>query len=188
MNLNELYIILACVFGIMMTWSVGANDLANIMSTTLGSKAISVRTAIIIAIVFEFAGAFLGGSGVSNTLRGGIINTQLLHHTPYILLYGMLASLLAGTVWMIVASYLGMPVSITNTIVGAIVGFGFIVIGPHAMHWHKVIAIIISWLASPTIAALFAYALFTSIQRTIFLCDQSPLPKRKNMPHTIFLW
>lgn len=169
MHLDFTYVALACVFGVIMTWSVGANDLANIMSTTMGSKAISVRTAILIAIVFEFAGAFLGGGGVSNTLRGGIINTNDLINSPYILLYGMLAVLLAGTVWMLVASYFAMPVSITNTIVGAIVGFGLIVVGPASMHWHKVIAIIISWIASPAIAAFVAYALFVSIQRTILI-------------------
>jgi len=187
MDINTLFIILACLFGVIMTFSVGANDLANIMSTTLGSKAISARTAIIIAIVFEFAGAFLGGGAVSNTLRGGIINTNLLSHTPYILLYGMLASLLAGTVWMAFASYLGMPVSITNTIVGAIVGFGLIVIGPHAMHWNKVIAIIISWVASPTIAALFAYAIFINIQRMIFVRSKPFDAAKRYAPYYFFL-
>lgn len=187
MDLTSVYIILACVLGLVMTWSVGANDLANIMSTTMGSKAVSVRTAIIIAIIFEFAGAFLGGTGVSNTLRGGIIDTTVLAHTPDILLYGMLAALSAGTVWMLVASYFAMPVSITNTIVGAIVGFGLIVIGPHGMHWEMVGAILISWIASPSIAALAAYLLFIIIQKTIFVRSKPFNHTKKYAPYYFFL-
>lgn len=169
MHFDFMYIALACVLGVVMTWSVGANDLANIMSTTMGSKAIGVRNAIIIAVIFEFAGAFLGGKGVSNTLRGGIINTNDLIQTPYILLHGMLAVLSAGTIWMLIASYFGMPVSITNAIVGAIVGFGLVVVGPSSMHWHTVISIAISWIASPTIAGLVGYLIFISIQRMILV-------------------
>lgn len=169
MHFDFMYIALACILGVIMTWSVGANDLANIMSTTMGSKAISARNAIIIAVLFEFAGAFLGGKGVSNTLRGGIINTNDLIQIPYVLLHGMLAVLSAGTVWMLIASYFGMPVSITNAIVGAIVGFGLVVVGPSSMHWHTVISIAISWIASPTIAGLVGYLIFISIQRMILV-------------------
>ncbi len=187
MHFDFLYIILACVFGVIMTWSVGANDLANIMSTTMGSKAISVRNAILIAVIFEFAGAFFGGTGVSNTLRGGIINTQDLINTPYVLLFGMLAVLMAGTVWMLLASFLAMPVSITNTIVGAIVGFGLIVVGPASMHWHKVVSIMISWVASPTIAAFVGYILFISIQKTILISSNPFLQAKRYAPLYFFL-
>jgi PiT family inorganic phosphate transporter len=185
MDPNIIYIILACLLGLAMTWSVGANDLANIMSTTIGSGAVRIRTAIIIAIIFEFAGAFFGGGGVSDTLRGGIINPEMLTATPYVLLYGMLASLVAGTLWMLTASYLGMPVSITNTIVGAIVGFGILVIGPKAMHWNKVIAIGVSWLASPILAALMAYLLFASIQNLVF-SSATPLEAAKKKAFIYF--
>lgn len=187
MHIGLIYIALACIFGVIMTWSVGANDLANIMSTTMGSKAITVFSAIIIAIIFEFAGAFFGGGGVSNTLRGGIINTNDLTHDPYLLLYGMLAVLCSGTIWMLVASYFAWPVSITNTIVGAIVGFGLIVVGPASMHWQTVISIMISWVASPTIAALFAYGLFISIQRSIFIKAKPFTAAKRYSPIYFFL-
>lgn len=187
MHFDTTYIALACIFGITLTWSVGANDLANIMSTTIGSHAINVRTAIIIAIVFEFAGAFLGGKEVSNTLRGGIINTNDLILIPYVLLYGMLAVLSSGTIWMLLASYFGMPVSITNTIVGAIVGFGLVVIGAEHMEWHIVIAIMISWLASPSIAALVGYLIFISIQRSIFIQDKPFLSAKRYAPIYFFI-
>lgn len=165
---GQLYIILACIFGLLMTWGVGANDLANVMSTSMGSKAISVRQAIIIAIIFEFAGAYLGGIQVSDTIRHGIINTDVLNSHPEEFIYGMLSVLLAGSTWMLIASYLGLPVSITHTIVGAIVGFGTIKLGVSAVEWNHVKVIGLSWLTSPAIAGTLSYFLFMSIQLLIF--------------------
>ncbi len=165
---GQLYIFLACLFGLFMTWGVGANDLANVMSTSMGSKAITVRQAIVIAILFEFAGAFLGGIQVSDTIRHGIINTDALNNNPVIFIYGMLSVLLAGSTWMMLASYLGLPVSITHTIVGAIVGFGVIELGIGAVEWPHVKIIAISWITSPLIAGLLSYMLFMSIQWLIF--------------------
>jgi PiT family inorganic phosphate transporter len=165
---GQLYIILACLFGLFMTWGVGANDLANVMSTSMGSKALTVRQVIIIAIIFEFAGAFLGGIQVSDTIRHGIINTDVLNSHPDVFIEGMLAVLLAGSTWMLLASYLGLPVSITHTIVGAIVGFGAIELGIGAIEWAHVKVIAISWLTSPAIAGLLSYLLFMSIQLLIF--------------------
>jgi len=150
-----------------MTWGVGANDLANVMSTSIGSKAITIRQAIIIAVIFEFAGAFLGGIQVSDTIRHSIINTDVLNQTPQIFIYGMLSALLAGMSWMTLASLLGLPVSITHTIIGAIVGFGAIALGLDAVHWHQVKIIALSWITSPAIAAALAYILFISVQQTI---------------------
>src|SRR3990167_7675038 len=99
MDHGTLFVVLACGIGLWMTWGIGANDLANIMSTAMGSKAISVRQALVIAILFEFAGAFLGGGEVSETIRGGIINTHQFIHAPQLLVYGMLSVLLAGALW-----------------------------------------------------------------------------------------
>jgi inorganic phosphate transporter, PiT family len=159
----------AIVLCFLMTFGVGANDLANVMSTTMGSKAISVRQAMLIAIVFEFAGAFLGGGGVIETMRDGIINSSQLSHEPLILVEGMLGVLLACTVWMNLASYLGVPVSLTNALVGSMVGFGTVVLGSKAIHWHQVSHIVLGWLTSPLISGLTSYALFISIQQSIFV-------------------
>lgn len=164
---GDLYIFLACFFGLLMTWGVGANDLANVLSTSIGSKAISLKQAIIIGIIFEFAGAFLGGIQVSDTIKHSIINTDILGNTPELFIYGMLAALLAGMSWMALASKLGLPVSITHTIIGAIVGFGAIALGINAIHWHQVRIIAISWVTSPLIAGVLSYLLFVSIQRSI---------------------
>lgn len=170
-----------------MTWGVGANDLANVMSTTMGSKAITVRQAMVIAIVFEFAGAFIGGSGVTETMRDGIINTSELADKPMILVQGMLAVLFACTVWMNLASYLGVPVSITNALVGSMVGFGVVVLGNDAIHWDQVSRIAIGWVSSPLISGFTGYALFVSIQQTIFV-KSDPLERaRRIIPVYLFL-
>ncbi|MHB1947966.1 MAG: inorganic phosphate transporter [Gammaproteobacteria bacterium] len=167
MEYSLIFIIIACSIGFLMTWGIGANDLANIMSPAMGSKAISVRQAIFIAVIFEIAGAFIGGSQVTETIRGGIIDTQLLADTPQLLVYGMLSVLFAGAVWINLASYLGMPVSITNAVIGALVGVGAIALGLQAVHWQTVGYIAISWISSPTLAGVAAFLLFISIKRTI---------------------
>lgn len=187
MDLSLIYLVVAVILCFLMTWGVGANDLANVMSTTMGSKAVTVKQAMIIAIIFEFAGAFLGGSGVTETMRDGIINTSQLFDQPLILVQGMLSVLLACTVWMNLASYLGVPVSITNALVGSMVGFGFLVLGPSAIHWEVVYRIAISWIVSPLISGLVAYILFISIQQSIFI-QNNPLDKaRLYIPIYLFL-
>lgn len=187
MDLTHFYLISALVLCFLMTWGVGANDLANVMSTTMGSKAVTARQAMLIAIIFEFAGAFLGGTGVTETMRDGIINTSELSGNPNIMIEGMLSVLLACTIWMNLASYLGLPVSITNALVGSMVGFGGVVLGTNAIHWEQVSHIAIGWVTSPLIAGTTAYALFISIQQTIFIKRQ-PLDKAKRfIPIYLFL-
>lgn len=187
MDFSILYLLFAVILCFLMTWGVGANDLANVMSTTMGSKAVTVKQAMLIAIVFEFAGAFLGGTGVTETMRDGIINSSELSGQPLILIEGMLGVLLACTIWMNLASYLGVPVSITNALVGSMVGFGTIVLGPQAIHWNQVSRIAISWITSPMISGITAFMLFTSIQQTIFV-KSNPLIKAKlYIPIYLFL-
>ncbi|HHF7365718.1 TPA: inorganic phosphate transporter [Legionella bozemanae] len=187
MDYSIIYLLAAVILCFLMTWGVGANDLANVMSTTMGSKAVTARQAMLIAIIFEFAGAFLGGTGVTETMRDGIINSSELSGQPLILIEGMLGVLLACTIWMNLASYLGVPVSITNALVGSMVGFGTIVLGPQAIHWNQVSRIAISWVTSPMISGITAYMLFISIQQTIFI-KSNPLTKAKlYIPIYLFL-
>lgn len=187
MDYGIVFIIIACVVGLWMTWGVGANDLANIMSTTMGSKALSVRQALIIAIIFEVMGAFLGGSEVSETIRGGIIDVSVVMENPLLLIYSMLAVLLAGATWITTASILGMPVSITQAIVGALVGVGAISIGLHAVEWHNVSYIFISWVASPSIAGFAAFLLFISIRQTILAVEEPVKTAKYIIPIYLFL-
>ncbi len=183
----NLFLLAACVFGLWMTWGVGANDLANVMATTMGSKAVTPRQAMIIAIIFEFAGAVLGGGHVTDTMQHGIINTDLLMATPRILNMGMLSVLMACMFWINFASFLGLPVSITNAIVGSMVGFGSLVLGVHAVHWQQIGFIAISWVTAPLIAGGLAYTLFVSIQRLI-LADKDPVGRAKRyLPAYLFL-
>ena len=186
MDHQLLYVILACLFGLGVTWSVGANDLANVLSTTIGSKAISARQAIIIAIIFEFAGALLGGHGVAQTIKSGIINTAVITQST-ILIHGMLAVLIAAACWLTLASFFAMPVSITQTIVGSIFGFGLIVLGFHAIHWQQMSYILISWVTSPTLAGVISYLMFMSVQYFI-LGTEHPLQNAKRyVPIYLFL-
>lgn len=187
MDYSFILLYAAIILSFMMTWGVGANDLANVMSTTMGSKAVTVRQAMFIAIIFEFAGAFLGGSGVTETMRDGIISSGPLFNQPMVLIEGMLAVLFACTVWMNLASYFGVPVSITNALVGSMVGFGSVVLGTDAIHWSQVSRIAVGWITSPLIAGITAYLLFISIQQTIFV-QIDPLKKAKAyIPFYLFL-
>ncbi len=187
MEYGTIFIILACLFGFFMAWGVGANDVANAMGTSVGSGAITVKQAIIIATIFEFAGAFLAGGQVTSTIRKGILDTTMLAGTPEILVYGMLASLLAAGIWLMVASRFGWPVSTTHSIVGAIVGFAAVGVGMDIVKWGKIGTIVSSWVVSPLMAGSIAYALFYSVQRLILDTAEPLKQAKKYVPYYIFL-
>ncbi len=180
------FITLAAVLGLFMTWGVGANDVANAMGTSVGSKAITVKKAIIIAAIFEFAGAFLAGGHVTSTIRKGIIDASLVP-SPEILLYGMLAALVGAGIWLLVASYFGWPVSTTHTIVGALVGIGIAGVGVEAVEWGEVGRIMAGWIISPLIGGTIAYLLTLSIRSLIFDSDAPMAAAKKYGPMYVFL-
>lgn len=165
---GQLYITLAIIFSFIMAWGVGANDVANAMGTSVGSKALSIKQAIIIAGIFEALGSLFAGSAVTDTIRGKIIATHFMVSTPELMVFGMLASLLAAGTWLILASYFGWPVSTTHSIIGAVIGFGVIVFGPAAINWSQVGNIALSWIVTPIIAGVLAFLLFRSVQNYIF--------------------
>ena len=171
MELAYVFIALAVLFGFYMTFGVGANDVANAMGTSVGSGAISVGTAMIIAAIFEFSGAVLAGGHVTGTIRKEIIDLAYVPE-PQVLVYGMLAALLAAGTWLMVASYFGWPVSTTHTIVGALVGFGVAGLGPGAIEWGTVGGIVASWVVSPLLGGVMAFLLTVSIRRFILDTDQ----------------
>jgi PiT family inorganic phosphate transporter len=164
---GTLFLVLAVVFGLYMTWGIGANDVANVMGTSVGSGAITVKTAIIIAAVFEFGGAALAGGHVTKTIRKGIIDPSSITGNPEILLFGMLAALLAAAVWLMIASSRGWPVSTTHSIVGAVVGFAIAAIGLEAVEWGKISQIVASWVVSPLLGGAISFVLMLSIRRFI---------------------
>ena len=182
MDHSLIFILLTAMVGLWMTWGVGANDLANIMSTALGSHSISARQALVIAVLFEIMGAFFGGSEVSETIRGGIVNLNVVGSMPDLLIYGMLSALFSAATWITLASLLGMPVSITNSIVGALVGVGVLVFGIHAVHWNIITYIMLSWISAPLIAGIVSYFLFVSIKRSILGTEDPSNAARRFMP------
>ena len=187
MEAQYIYIGLAAAFGLFMAWGIGANDVANAMATSVGSKALTIKQAILVAAVFEFLGAVLAGGAVTSTIRKGIVDTAPLADTPELLIYGMLAALLAAGTWLLIASRKGWPVSTTHSIVGAIVGFAAVGIGVEAVKWGKVGTIVMSWVASPLTAGVIAYLIYLSVQKLI-LSQEDPLAKAKRyVPVYIFL-
>jgi len=186
-NYGNVLIILAIVFGVFMAWGIGANDVANAMGTSVGSGAVTIKQAIIIAVIFEFSGAILAGGEVTATIRKGILDAALFTNDPHLLVYGMMASLLAAGGWLLIASSFGWPVSTTHSIVGAIVGFGAVGVGIDAVAWSKVIKIVISWIASPILAGVISFTLFRSLQNLI-IDTQNPFNNaKKYVPYYMFL-
>ncbi len=164
---GELVVGLAMALGLYMAFAIGANDVANAMGTSVGSRALTVRQAILVAAVFEFLGAFLVGGHVTKTIRGGILDPVAMAGAPEVVIYGMLAALTAAGTWLLVASRLGWPVSTTHSIVGAIAGFGAVALGPEAVQWAKLGRIVVSWGVSPLLSGTLAFLIFTQIRRTI---------------------
>ncbi|MDD3448871.1 MAG: inorganic phosphate transporter [Gammaproteobacteria bacterium] len=181
------FLVLAVLFGFYMTWGIGANDVANAMGTSVGSGAITVGQAILIAAVFEFAGAFIAGGHVTATIRKGIIDAGPLAGHPELLVYGMLAALLAAAIWLMIASTRGWPVSTTHSIVGAIVGFAVAGIGIDAVQWGKIGQIVASWVVSPVLGGLLAYLLMLSIRRFILNTEHPFESARRWGPFYVFL-
>ena len=181
-----IFLALACIFGLFMAWGIGANDVANAMGTSVGSRALTLKQAILIAAVFEFAGAYLAGGEVTSTIRKGIIDPEVLTDSPELLVYGMLSALLAAATWLLIASIRGWPVSTTHSIVGAIVGFAAVGISVDAVEWGKVGKIAASWVVSPLLAGTMSFALFISVKKLIFDHENTFERARKYVP--IYMW
>ncbi len=184
---SVIYITLAAVFGIFMAWGIGANDVANAMATSVGSKAITIKQAIVLAAIFEFAGAYLAGGQVTKTIRKGIVDLNAFQSNPDLLIWGMLAALLAAGTWLLIASSKGWPVSTTHSIVGAVVGFAAVGVSMDAVSWGKVGTIVMSWVISPLLAGSIAFAVFTSIQRLVLNTPDPLANAKKYGPLYLFL-
>jgi PiT family inorganic phosphate transporter len=184
---GTVFLVLAIVFGLYMTWGIGANDVANAMGTSVGSGAITVKQAILIAGVMEFAGAFLAGGGVASTISKGIVDTTMYEGHPELLVLGMLAALLAAGIWLMVATARGWPVSTTHTIVGAVVGMAVAAFGMGAVHWDKMGEIVASWFVSPVLGGIIALILMLSIRKLILDTDDPIAQTRKWGPAYAFL-
>jgi len=179
-------IVLAIVFGLYMAWGIGANDVANAMGTSVGSGALTLRRAVIIAAVLEFSGAFLVGTHVSETVRKGIIDPEIFAGDGMSFMLGMLSALLAAGLWLQIASWKAWPVSTTHSIIGALVGFGAVYGGINAIHWNKVGEVVASWVVSPLLSATISYFIFRLVLRYIFY-NPNPLRSAKRLaPFLVF--
>ncbi|WP_158967422.1 inorganic phosphate transporter [Paraglaciecola sp. L3A3] len=181
-NYGFVLIVVAAAVGFLMAWGIGANDVANAMGTSVGSKALTIKQAILIAMVFEFAGAYLAGGEVTSTIRKGIIDASYFVDTPELLVYGMISALFAAGVWLAFASYLGWPVSTTHSIVGAIVGFAAVGVSSDAVAWGKVGGIVGSWIITPAISGFIAFLIFQSAQKLIFDTDKPFANAKRYVP------
>ncbi len=178
------FAVIACIY---MACNIGANDVANAMGTSVGSKALTFKQAIMIAAVAEFIGAFFVGGHVSDTIRKGMLDPTIFEVVPYHLVYGMISALIAAALWLHIASSLGWPVSTTHSIVGGVVGFGVIAGGMDVINWGKVGQVVLSWVVSPVMGGLVAFVVFKFINKNVF-SKRTPLTYAKNLlPYMVFL-
>lgn len=187
MDLNTFllgFAILVCVY---MACNIGANDVANAMGTSVGAKSLTFRQAVLVAAIAEFAGAVLVGGQVSDTVRKGMVDPGVFADQPIHLVYGMIAALLAASIWLHIASYLGWPVSTTHSIVGAVVGFGVVAGGLDAVHWPKVGSIVMSWGVSPFLGGIISYLLFRFVSAQILDRHNPLLRAKKLVPYMVFM-
>jgi len=183
---ETILIILALAISFYMAWNIGANDVANAMGTSVGSGALTLKQAILVAALMEFAGAFLVGSHVTNTVRKGIIDPVVFSGDPNSYIYGMIAALLAAGTWLNIASYKGWPVSTTHAIVGSVLGFGIIFSGFGSIHWNKVSQIAASWVVSPILSGVISFLIFCLLRRIIFYSKTPVLSAKRMTPFLVF--
>ena len=193
MGVEYVLIGLILVCGFYVAWNIGANDVANAMGTSVGSGALTLTWAVVLAAIFEFAGAYIVGSNVSKTVRKGIFdpteiaNQYAPEHAPYILACGMIAALLAAGTWLLIATWMSWPVSTTHSIVGAVVGFGVVSLGFNGILWNQVGLISAGWVISPLISATVAYVVFGILLKTVFYKKNPVAAARHVAPRLVFI-
>ena len=183
---STILITITVLVGLFQAWNIGANDVANAMGTSVGSEAISFKQAIIIAGLFEFLGVIIAGGNVTSTIKKGIVSPTLFQDIPEIFVFGMIASLLAASIWLLIATMSGQPVSTTHSIVGAIMGFAITSSGFSSISWSKVSMIVASWIISPLMGGIFSFAVFFYIRKYILNSDYPIESLKKHTPFILF--
>lgn len=186
MSVELVLLIVVVLAGLYMAWNIGANDVANAIGTSVGSGALTLRQAVIIAAILEFCGAYFFGSHVTDMMQSGIVNPSIFTFHPYTFVLGMLSSLIAAGVWLQIASYFGWPVSTTHSIVGAIVGFGAAIGGMEAVYWGNVFYIASAWIFSPIMGAFIAYLIFNTLRKKIFYAPCPVSATKRLTPKIVF--
>jgi len=178
-----------------MAWNIGANDVANAMGTSVGSGALTLTMAVVLAGIFEFAGATLVGTHVTETVRKGILDIALFQsggagvglEPAMVLMLGMVSALLAAGVWLQIATAFGLPVSTTHSIIGALIGFGLVAIGSAAVDWVAVGQVAASWVISPALGGAIAAAMFLLVRRLVLRDEDPEGATRRVAPHLVAL-
>jgi len=181
MSTETIILIVGYIFGFYMAWNIGANDVANSMASAVGAKAITIRQAVFIAGILNIVGAVFIGSHVTNTIRKGIISTDVMAD-PHLALIGALSALLAAALWVSFATWKSLPVSTTHSIVGAMIGFGIMAGGFSVINWSKLGAVVLSWIISPVFSLVIAFVMFKIIIRVILSREQAYLQALKLAP------
>lgn len=174
--MDNSFLIFISVLAFYLAWNLGANDVANSMGTSVGSKAVTLRQALVIAGVLEFTGAVLFGREVSATLTQNIVHPALFAATPYDFVMGMVAALLACGLWLQIATLLALPVSSSHATVGAIAGFGWVAFGRSAINWDSIGLISLTWVLTPVVSGAIAALFYSQVRRWIL--DQ-PNPQQQ---------
>ncbi|MFB0564466.1 MAG: inorganic phosphate transporter [Candidatus Aminicenantaceae bacterium] len=180
MNINLALLAFALLVGLYSAINIGANDVANSMATSVASGALTVKMAVVVAAVFTFLGAVFVGSHVANTIRKGLIDPSRFADNPRLLLFGMLAAVLASALWVNIATYFKLPVSTTHSIIGAVVGFGLVSVGFGGINWKVVLYVVLSWLVSPIFGGIIAFSIFSIIKKFI-LSSPEPISRTKKI-------
>ncbi len=162
----DAWLLITIALGFWMAWNIGANDVANSMGTAVGAKAITPKQAAVIAGLMNFTGAYFFGKSVTETIRKGILDINMIRD-PIVIVYGSLAALLAASIWLIFATYNGLPVSTTHSIIGGVVGYGLVYAGTAIVNWWKLGQVVLSWILSPIFGAIVAFFVFLAVKRSI---------------------
>ena len=191
-GIDSILIALVLIVGFYAAWNIGANDVANAMGTSVGSGALTLKQAVVVAGVFEFLGAYLVGANVTETVRKRMFDPELLpgihgEQAALVLALGMIAALVATGTWLLLASYFRWPVSTTHTIVGAVVGFGCVGVGISNVDWPQVGLITAGWVVSPLLSAAVAFTLFRVVLHKVFFRDDPVAAAKRVVPRFTFL-
>jgi phosphate/sulfate permease len=186
MEFTLILTIIVLVVGFYMAWNIGSNDVSNAMGTSVGSGALTLKKAVIIAAILEFSGAYFLGDNVSSMMQGQLINVTRFAHDPNTLVFGMCGALLGTGIWLQLASYFGLPVSTTHAIVGAIVGFGTLTLGIGGVEWKIIGSIASSWVLSPALSGLISYLIFSILQKNILYALNPAHATKRLIPILLF--
>ncbi|MDR1284750.1 MAG: inorganic phosphate transporter [Campylobacteraceae bacterium] len=179
-------LIIAAIFGCYMALNIGANDVANNIGPAVGSRAVSLFWAIVLAAIFELSGALVAGSDVVMTIKKGIVDSDAIINTDAnTFIWVMMAALLGGAVWLNIATFFGAPVSTTHAIVGGVAGAGVAAVGWGIIKWKSLAIIVSSWIVSPFLGGIIAVGLLFFIKKAILLKNDKKTAAKKIVPPLI---